>query len=145
MFRLIYLSVPKVPFLNEELLLLLQRARVHNLSKDVTGILLYSDVVFVQLLEGTHEGVSSAYERVIKDRRHRVVSILFEGEELESERFFLDWNMGFHHLARLDQSEIPGLMAQGTDVVLQTLSGRVEDSAAVLRSWFLANRTLVGS
>lgn len=94
--QLVYLSAARREFSTQELRDLLATARAHNAAADVTGLLLYSQGSFMQLLEGSEAAVLSTFARVERDRRHhRVVRML---ERQVEERAFPDWSMGLRPL-----------------------------------------------
>ncbi len=70
----------------------------------VTGILCYTKDVFVQILEGGRDEVSSLFTSIVRDDRHRDVTIL-AFEEI-GQRMFSNWTMG-----QVDMSKVnPGLL-----------------------------------
>lgn len=72
---------------------LLIESRDLNLESGVTGVLLYSDGVFMQHFEGTAAAMQATYERIRGSRRHKdIVELLNEGV---ARRSFPDWQMGF--------------------------------------------------
>jgi hypothetical protein len=52
MFRLVYSSSARSGMTEDELKLILESAKVRNARRGVTGMLLFRDGVFLQLLEG---------------------------------------------------------------------------------------------
>ena len=80
-------------FSEGELAELLSTARAKNLVRDITGLLLYKEPLFMQLLEGPEDVVETLFETIKQDPRHSNVSGLVRGEI--SERTFPDWQMGF--------------------------------------------------
>ena len=77
---------------------LLIESRDLNLESGVTGVLLYSDGVFMQYFEGTEAAVQVTYERIQGSRRHKgIVELL---NEPVARRSFPDWQMGFAQPAR---------------------------------------------
>jgi hypothetical protein len=106
MHNLIYISSAVVPFTEEQLAALLLRARRRNREKAVTGMLLYKDGSFMQLLEGAEAEVEEIYGRVAVDPRHRGLIRLLSGAC--SRRSFPDWTMGFNTLGRKHFALIPG-------------------------------------
>jgi hypothetical protein len=79
---------------------LLKQCRAKNLDSGVTGVLVYSDGIFLQVLEGGRDAVSQLYNRIAQDRRHRDVVLL--GYEEITERRFAGWAMGQANLSRLN-------------------------------------------
>ncbi len=64
-----------------------------NHDKDITGILVYDGVYFIQVLEGDENVLLSLFEKIKTDARHHDIK-LFGMKEIE-ERDFKVWNMGY--------------------------------------------------
>ena len=78
----------------------------NNKNVDVTGMLLYSDGDFMQLLEGPGNTVEALYARIGLDQRHhKLRRILLEPIDT---RAFGDWSMGFARMTREDLLMLPG-------------------------------------
>ena len=105
--QLVYVSAAAVPFADAELEDLLALARENNSSLSVTGILLFTDQTFFQVLEGDRNVVQQLYEKIALDRRHNNVLLLAKREI--GERNFGDWSMGFVR-DRKEISELPGFV-----------------------------------
>ena len=93
MHYLIYLSYASADLTHDELNALLSECKRKNESRGITGILLYLDKKFFQILEGDKEAVTSLYEKIRLDERHSKASIILEGDL--SSRNFPNWSMGF--------------------------------------------------
>ncbi|HEY5718903.1 MAG TPA: BLUF domain-containing protein, partial [Gammaproteobacteria bacterium] len=61
LYRLIYVSSATVELSLVQLNQLLQRARTKNAALEITGLLLYCDGSFLQLLEGPQGAVEQLY------------------------------------------------------------------------------------
>lgn len=96
LFSLVYVSRAVAPVAREELVGLLRQARAHNEAARLTGILLYRDQTFVQLLEGQRARVESLYASIREDPRHTDVTTVVTRDQLD--RQFPDWSMGFSNL-----------------------------------------------
>src|SRR4028118_510447 len=70
MFFLVYVSSATRPFSGEDLHILLETCRKNNAELGVTGMLLYKDGNFMQVLEGDEGAVRGLYERIAADPRH---------------------------------------------------------------------------
>ena len=92
-YQVLYHSVAVQPFTEAQLQDLLGQARGFNTRHCLTGILLYSDGRFVQLLEGDEQSVRQLYARIQHDPRHTQVVTVSEGPG--PCRRFADWSMGF--------------------------------------------------
>jgi len=103
MLSLVYVSSATVPFSTADLVTLLQHTRENNERLGVTGLLLYKDGNFIQVLEGPDETVRKLFQTISADPRHGGVIRLIEEH---GERRFPDWSMGFRNL---DDAEIRDL------------------------------------
>ena len=88
---------------------LLEQARDINEIEDITGMLLYKDGSFVQVLEGRAENVGKIYQRIEQDSRHSNVKMLYR-HNIE-QRDFPDWSMGFQNLNNPDFEPPTGFSA----------------------------------
>jgi Sensors of blue-light using FAD len=92
---------------SEDLERLLEQCRRNNAKLDVSGILLYQDRSFFQILEGDRKVVASLFEKISKDPRHtRTTKIIVEPIE---QRAFEQWTMGHSKLTARELAHIPGL------------------------------------
>ncbi|MEO3405897.1 BLUF domain-containing protein [Mucilaginibacter sp. CAU 1740] len=90
---LIYLSTAVNLFNQDQLEELLKKSRANNAEKSVSGMLLYYDGSFIQVLEGNAADVDSVYDVIKADKRHKNLIKIAEGEH--DERAFAAWSMGF--------------------------------------------------
>jgi hypothetical protein len=95
MFHLIYTSRANQEFSAAHLKQLLWRSRANNGSVSVTGILLYHNSAFLQVLEGDESSVRVVFNRIRKDPRHTGVTVLRDQKSFGERRIFGDWSMGF--------------------------------------------------
>ena len=109
MIHLCYVSTASRLMSQSELLELLAEARAQNIQTDITGMLLYKDMSFLQVLEGAAENVHRTFENIRSDERHERVQVLFD-EPIDS-REFPDWAMGFENLDGDDLTTMPGYSA----------------------------------
>jgi len=106
MFFIVYASSATKHFSRSELLALLTKARATNTKLGITGILLYKDGNFIQVLEGEETAVRALYAKIEKDVRHAGIIVLLQGNE--PERQFPDWSMGFRDLNDPNVLALPG-------------------------------------
>jgi hypothetical protein len=93
----IYASRATPSFDAAQLPALLEAARSANAAHDISGMLLYVEGNFFQVLEGDAEQVDRVFERICRDERHtRVTRIIHEPI---ADRDFADWTMGFASLS----------------------------------------------
>lgn len=104
--HLVYVSTAAEPMNEQDLSALLETSREMNSRSDITGMLLYKNGRFIQLLEG-HEGeVKKVFDRIRRDERHFDVELLWF--RYAQYREFPDWTMGFQNLDELDTSTLKG-------------------------------------
>ncbi len=104
---LAYTSIASHHMTHEELLTLLSQSRKNNLPTDITGMLLYMEGCFFQVLEGEVDQLERLYEKISKDPRHHdVMKLILEPIETRS---FSNWSMGFQHITKEELSSITGL------------------------------------
>ncbi|AGX88121.1 BLUF domain-containing protein [Candidatus Symbiobacter mobilis] len=88
-----------------EMASILQSCHYHNKINGITGMLLYSDGSFLQVLEGQPEDVHETFDRICRDPRH--CNIVFMTEEGVEERSFAHWSMGYMHLGPEQVAQFP--------------------------------------
>ncbi len=100
--RLLYASRSAAPLTASLVDSLLERSRVNNPRQGITGILCFSEELFIQVLEGGRDEVCELFNAIVRDDRHRNVRILLY-EEIR-ERRFGSWTMGKVNIARVNAS-----------------------------------------
>ena len=91
---------------SQDLVSLLHQSRVRNERNRITGMLLYRNGHFMQVLEGEEANVMKIFADIERDHRHKNVDVL--REEYIQYRDFPDWTMGFQNIDELDPSTVPG-------------------------------------
>ena len=100
--RLIYASRARSPVSHEMVEAILASARKNNPPKGITGVLCYSDAIFVQVLEGGRDQVNQMYGQLQRDERHHDLVLL--GYESIDERQYASWTMGKIRLDKINRS-----------------------------------------
>ncbi|WP_230688410.1 BLUF domain-containing protein [Hymenobacter jeongseonensis] len=96
-YHVLYRSLATQPFTETQLEDLLASARPFNAANQLTGLLLYSEGRFVQVLEGPEAAVRALYARIQQDPRHNHVVTVSEGPG--PGRRFGEWGMAFGRVA----------------------------------------------
>ena len=136
--RLVYASRAASALTQDQLTTILRQSKAKNPAMGVTGVLCFSEGIFLQALEGGRSAVNQLYARIVADPRHQQVELLCY-EEI-SERRFGSWSMGQVNLARLN----PALLLKYSEKpVLDPfgLSGRV---SVALFEELMATASIVG-
>lgn len=105
--HLIYTSLASSGFMETELPELLNHSRDNNGKADVTGMLLYTDGSFFQVLEGDEPSLLKLFDIICADARHeKIVKIIHEPI---ARRAFADWSMGFAEIDPREFSDLDGI------------------------------------
>ena len=94
--KLIYASQAVKPFSERELAKLLVAARNHNAGHGLSGLLLYAQQSFLQILEGELDELTALYSRIATDPRHTRLRLL-SSTPITTRKFAL-WSMGFEQV-----------------------------------------------
>ena len=95
-YYLIYVSSSVGLMDSEGLYSLLEQSREKNQALGITGMLLYKEGNFIQLIEGEKAKVIELFNTIKMDDRHKNVIALIERSS--KKRIFPDWSMGFYHV-----------------------------------------------
>jgi uncharacterized membrane protein (DUF373 family) len=122
MIRRTYASKALKDWSPEELLALLKVCRDNNSARGITGMLVYSDRTFFQILEGEEKDVNEVYKIIAQDPRHTDVATI-ETKKI-TEREFPYWSMGFENLDPSALKDLEGVagMIEGEDRSLAAMA-----------------------
>jgi hypothetical protein len=128
-YKLVYVSSALELMTDQALLELLEKSWKNNGRRGISGVLLYFEGSFLQVLEGEETEVEALFSRIAADRRHTGVLRLYS--EYAEVREFPDWSMGFRKLGKdsapWEGEGFNGLLAPGSIPVaeLENLSRRL--------------------
>ncbi len=94
LFRLIYSSEAAPGLAPTQLGEMLAESRIRNQAHGITGVLLFVEGVFLQILEGEKADVRNLMARIEVDPRHHGIKVFYEQEV--GERAFGAWSMAYH-------------------------------------------------
>ena len=106
--HLIYISSATSWPSDNDLKTLLVQSRARNLKQNITGMLIYNNATYMQVLEGPAKDVHNIYNSILQDNRNTGNVILLEEEIIE--RDFSNWSMGFKNLESCSPEELPGFI-----------------------------------
>ncbi len=98
--QILYCSLARTPWDEPELQAFAQSVSRLNRMDHITGLLMYSEGVFVQLVEGPAQAVQHLWARLLRDPRHFGVVQLYHYRELE-QRTCTGWDMNLVSFATL--------------------------------------------
>lgn len=108
--HVIYLSrATVVGFNDQQLQHSLRQATARNTALGVTGILLYGQEQFLQVLEGEPERVQTLYAHIRQDPRHREVTTY--ADKTIAQRAFAGWAMAYHPQDPQQLQQFAGLIS----------------------------------
>jgi Sensors of blue-light using FAD len=112
-------------FVHADLVRLLEASRTNNAAHGITGILLFVENSFFQVLEGPEGEVDDIYRSIARDVRHdRVTQII---REPIARRDFADWTMGY---VSMDLAEVGSLIGENDFFSAATCLERVDQGRA---------------
>ena len=109
MLRMFYISAAKRLVTASELSDILAVSRERNRLDNITGVILYQEGSFAQVLEGPEDAVRACFARIEKDRRHSGCAIILE--ETAEARLFDGWDMEIVSMVKMAAMEKHGVMA----------------------------------
>jgi len=114
---------------------LLVVSRDRNAETDVTGMLVYAERSFMQMIEGPAEAITDTFDRIVKDDRHEAVRLLLHTQV--EQRLFPDWTMGFYQPdATALVENLPGYRPEGAHpFVAGELVPNGDVAATLMRMW----------
>ena len=137
MYYLVYISTAVRLMSDSELAAILTKSRENNLKRNVTGVLLYSEGIFMQVLEGEEDDVTLIYDAIIRDERHKNIIQLIDG--LQEQCVFPEWSMGFVSLDPARMAELEAYVNPAKEKIIKEDSDN--NTIIVLKS-FIENNNL---
>ena len=134
---LVYVSTATDELADTELRSLLEQSRVVNHQHQVSGMLLYVEGCFMQLLEGPQARVEQLYENICRDVRNHSNVIIDQGAI--EERFFDTWHMGFAAISRHDLDSTDAYLALRGLSILEGRARRLSGAVELLQEFYRNN------
>ncbi len=104
--QLVYVSSASRLMSEYDLLALLNEARSNNEQLGITGMLVYCNGTFIQVLEGEEAVVERLFQKIESDLRHRRCFLLMR--QRQQSRAFEGWSMGFRAMNPSELEEVAG-------------------------------------
>src|ERR1700760_9898 len=117
--QLLYVSHTSPDLSVGELDNILTAWRRNNAMLGITGLLLYIDGGFLQILEGDERPLRELYTRIAEDRRPWGVRLMLDREVRQ--RAFVGWSMGCERPA-MDDPETAGMFGVARTAIQDRLS-----------------------
>ena len=114
---------------------ILTASRRNNAMLGITGLLLFIDGGFLQILEGEERAVRELYTRVATDSRHINPHLMLDREV--PVRAFPEWSMGFERPS-MDDPETAGMFGVAREAINGRLSPGTGRIVAMMLQTFYA-------
>jgi hypothetical protein len=129
--QLTYMSSRTVTCTDSEIENILQACKKNNPGLGITGVLLYSDDKFIQMVEGNASIISGLYDKIKGDSRHKEVRMISYSHI--KEKSFPSWHMGAKQLKGLNAADyLTDITAEEKATFSKILNGEEENSARVV-------------
>jgi len=127
--QLVYVSNRKPNCTNEEIGKILDACKKNNPPLNVTGVLLYNDKKFIQLVEGDAKIIMDLYNKIKSDDRHERVMMLSYSPI--KEKAFPSWHMGSRDVSNGVMYDT-AITSEDKSTFDRLLNGETEEGAKVL-------------
>lgn len=128
--QLVYVSTRKSTCTDEEIEKILASCKKNNPALDITGVLLYSDKRFIQLVEGDAKTIMSLYDKIKGDKRHEDLKMISYGPIRE--KAFPNWHMGSRKLSGKEVDYKTMITTDEKKVFDTILNGHEENGSRIL-------------
>lgn len=113
----------------------------NNEANGITGMMLFSDGSFLQVLEGEDDQVDALVKKIKKDSRHH--SLVQIAEESISERSFGKWSMSFKALSPEEFEDLRGYINPWDPDFLAALPADQQHPALGILKAFAQNSRMI--
>lgn len=128
--QLVYVSTRKRNCTAEEIEKILDSCKKNNPPLNITGVLLYSETKFIQLVEGEAKVIMGLYDRIKKDDRHS--SPVMISYNPIGEKSFPSWHMAKRNIANTDLEFKTDISAEDKKTFNAILNGKEQAGEKVL-------------
>ncbi|HVW75528.1 MAG TPA: BLUF domain-containing protein [Rhizomicrobium sp.] len=112
---------------------ILTASRRNNAMMGITGLLLYIDGGFLQMLEGDERALRELHARISTDRRHWDLRLMLDREV--GQRAFPGWSMGFERPC-MDDPETAGMFGVARSAIHDHLAPNAGRIVAMMLQTF---------
>lgn len=128
--QLVYVSNRKTSCTQEEIDKILESCKRNNPSLNVTGVLLYSDTKFIQLVEGEANVITGLYDKIKADPRH-TNTVMISYNPIR-EKSFPSWHMGTRKIGKKEVEYGTEITPEDKAIFSKILDGEEENGQRVL-------------
>jgi len=121
--QVVYSSVATEVMPKSKLYKILFHARMNNKRDDITGLLVFVDGQFLQVLEGDFEAITRVLKKITSDPRHTDVRVI--SDVPIEQRTFASWQMAYASPSAKELAVWAGL--RDTTTIERTLAALEDD------------------
>lgn len=128
--QLVYVSNRKPNCTSEEIEKILASCKKNNPPLNITGVLLYSDTKFIQLVEGDAKVIMELYDKIKKDSRH--TNPMMIAYNPIKEKAFPSWHMANRDISKTEIQFKTDISEDDKKIFNAMLGGKEESGQKVL-------------
>jgi hypothetical protein len=128
--QLVYVSNRKPNCSAEEIDKIIESCKRNNPPLNITGVLLYSEKKFIQLVEGEAKLIMNLYDKIKKDPRH--ANAIMISYNAIAEKSFPSWHMARRDITNTDLQFKTDISEEDKRVFNVILGGKEESGQKVL-------------
>ncbi|MFD0767061.1 BLUF domain-containing protein [Mucilaginibacter lutimaris] len=138
--NIVYLSTAVTLLNDDQLIDILTSARKNNAERNVSGMLLYSEGTFIQVLEGEDTQVDAIFAKIETDPRHKNLITLINGSIVHKN--FAEWAMGFTTVNTAKVADLLGYLKS-----MDSVHEKSDNNAAIitLKTFIETNKLVIRS
>lgn len=130
--QLVYVSKRNANCTEEEITDILEACKKNNPGLGITGILMYNENKFIQLVEGDSRTIMNLYDKIKDDSRHS--NCIMVSLSPIKEKTFPSWHMGSKNVSDNVMDYDTQISAEHKRTFDNILSGKEQDGDRVLKT-----------
>lgn len=107
----------------------------NNMRDEVTGLLIYADSIFFQVIEGPASLVTNTFARIRNDCRHE--GVLELADRPLRRRNFVDWSMGYYRVDGLNDEKTNWAISDLGSMLDHIPAATSPEVAVLMRAYFV--------
>ena len=96
-YSILYKSKAISTFQLADIQTMLNKSKRFNKANDITGLIIYYDAQFLQLIEGEEDQIKTLYDLILNDERHSDVETILS--QPTNDTLWNKWSMAFYHFS----------------------------------------------
>jgi len=135
LYSILYTSKSNAGGSDSEIFKIIEKAQIKNASLGLTGMLLYIEDSFLQVIEGEEENVKELIDVIRHDPRHYHFNVILQGRV--KERSFEKWRMGLKIFTSQDLMDVKMINKDNDFDLIDTLNQNGNITMELMRYFYL--------